>query len=95
MISLFIRRKKYEDENLQKKEKRKKIILKVIGIILFICGIVLFILTEDMTATMILIDKWTLLNVLLFINNLLAFFILIDSKKEDEEENEEEDEEEE
>lgn len=94
LISLFIRRKKYEDEDLQKKEKRKKIILKIIGVILFICGIVLFILTEDITATMILIDKWTLLNVLLFINNLLAFFILIDSKKEDEEENKEKDEEE-
>lgn len=94
LISLFIKRKKYEDEDLQKKEKRKKIILKIIGIILFICGIVLFILTEDMTATMILIDKWTLLNVLLFINNLLAFFILIDSKKDNEEDEEEEDEEE-
>lgn len=95
LISLFIKRKKYEDEDLQKKEKRKKIILKIIGIILFICGIVLFILTEDMTATMILIDKWTLLNVLLFINNLLAFFILIDSKKENGEEDEEEKDEEE
>ena len=93
LISLFIKRKKYEDEDLQKKEKRKKLILKIIGVILFICGIVLFILTEDMTATMTLIDKWTLLNVLLFINNLLAFFILIDSKKEDEEEDKEEEEE--
>lgn len=86
LISLFIKSRKYEDEDVQKYEKAEKRAFKLVGILTFIAGLILFVLSENIFATMRLVDKWTIINVLLAINSILAFYILIDKKKEREDE---------
>ena len=48
---------------------------KILGIIAAIAAIALFIFTEDMSAPMIMTDKWTILSVILGIIGLASCFI--------------------
>ena len=85
LISLFIKPKKYENKNIQDYEKTEKRTFKLVGILTFIAGIILFILSENIFATMKLVDKWTIINILLAITNILAFCMIVTKKKEREE----------
>lgn len=73
------------DAQQKKREQRKrknKGFARVFSILPAVFGVILFILTEDMTTPMIIIDRWTLAMVLIF---LVQVFVAIQSRKKDEE----------
>ena len=78
---LIPRRKKEEENEEEKKTTKKKIKLlpTLFGILVAIASIFIFLITEDMTLPMQLIDKYTLLMAILLIVNLIM--LLVQSKK--------------
>ena len=77
IVALF-RRKEEEDENADRAEDeednrgRKMLEAKTAGILTAIAAVITFILTEDMRLPMILIDKWTILMVIMLAVQILA-----------------------
>lgn len=92
-ISFFTKKKEEEEENEnyeeedEKKNKSRK--SKFSGLIVAIVSIILFILTEDLTAVMVLKDRYTLLMIAIALFNLVLAFITRNRKKERKEEEEE------
>ena len=84
-LALIISKSKKEEDEEEENEKRRKGGYKILAALATVASIVAFILTEDMTAPMIMVDKWTLLMVVLFIITLGSFFL---GRKWHEEENE-------
>ena len=84
-LALIISKSKKEEDEEEENEKRRKGGYKILAALATVASIVAFILTEDMTAPMIMVDKWTLLMVVLFIIALGSFFL---GRKWHEEENE-------
>lgn len=68
---------------------RKFIVGIVLEVIFVIAGVVIFILTEDMTLPMVLIDRWTPVMLLLMIGSMLADYILARYKRPKKEKNDE------
>ena len=66
---------------------RKFIVGIVLEVIFVIAGVIIFILTEDMTLPMVLIDRWTLVMLLLMIGSMLADYILARYKRPKKEKN--------
>ena len=93
VISFFTKKKEEEEENEnyeeedEKKNKSRK--SKFLGLIVAIVSIILFILTEDLTAVMVLKDRFTLLMIAIALFNLVLAFITRNRKKERKEEEEE------
>ena len=46
---------------------------KIVAVVDALAAIVVFVLTENMKLSMVLVDKWTILMVLLFIVNIVSF----------------------
>ena len=84
-LALIISKSKKEEDEEEENEKRRKGGYKILAALATVASIVAFILTEDMTAPMVMVDKWTLLMVVLFIITLGSFFL---GRKWHEEENE-------
>ena len=61
-----------QDEE-EKKRKRGRLILIFAIPILAIIAIIIFILTQDMTLPMIMVDWWTLIHVILFLAGILCY----------------------
>jgi len=61
----------------------------VLEVIFVIAGVIIFILTEDMTLPMVLIDRWTPVMLLLMIGSMLADYILARYKRPKKEKNDE------
>ena len=77
-----------EDEEREQENKRRPgwlAILTVMGIV----GVIVFILTEDMTRLMVLVDNWTIVNAIIFIIALISYRYAFKREKEDEYEEEE------
>ncbi|MBP5494718.1 MAG: class B sortase [Lachnospiraceae bacterium] len=53
----------------------------ILEVIFTVAGVIIYILTEDMTLPMVLIDKWTPVMLLLMIGSMLADFILTRYKR--------------
>ena len=78
----FINRKEEKEEEerngteTETEEKtNKKLLLRILGIIPAIVAIIVFLLTEDLTLPMELVDKYTLLMILiLLVEAVIAFF---------------------
>ena len=68
---------------------RKFIVGIVLEVIFVIAGVIIFILTEDMTLPMVLIDRWTPVMLLLMIGSMLADYILARYKRPKKEKNDE------
>lgn len=89
-IVLIFAKKKSENEEYTDEEKKdirgiKR--FKIYSILIGIISIIVFILTEDMTLPMILIDKWTILMAVFTIIEIINIFIIrYKSKEEDEDE---------
>ena len=66
---------------------RKFIVGIVLEVIFVIAGVIIFILTEDMTLPMVLIDRWTPVMLLLMIGSMLADYILARYKRPKKEKN--------
>ena len=68
-----------------KKDVKKKGLLRLIDIIPAVAAVITFILTEDMSADMVLTDKWTLLMVvILLVDIVIALFTKKSVKDSDE-----------
>jgi heme/copper-type cytochrome/quinol oxidase subunit 2 len=56
----------------QKKHKQRRLFWFLLSVILGVEGIVVFLLTEDMSRPMALVDSWTIVNVIIFVVELIA-----------------------
>ncbi|MCL2643471.1 MAG: InlB B-repeat-containing protein, partial [Candidatus Bathyarchaeota archaeon] len=66
----------------EKKRKQRRTLWVLLSVIMGIAGIVVFILTEDMTRPMALVDKWTIVNVIIFIVEIIAIALIFKHKDE-------------
>lgn len=87
-IILIFAKKKSENEEYTDEEKKdirgiKR--FKIYSILIGIISIIVFILTEDMTLPMILIDKWTILMAIFTIVEIINIFIIRHKSKEEDE----------
>ena len=78
IIFLFVRQKQKEDDNEGAYKEDKKDIhkFKLLAIFIGIVSIIVFLFTEDITLEMQLIDKWTIIMLLFFIDQLFATMII-------------------
>jgi len=89
VIRIFIRNRKdkdcFEDESEHEKERRAKnrLIWTIITLIAAILGIIVFILTEDMRLPMVLVDKWTIVNAIIFIAGVVGYTFAIKRDKDE------------
>ena len=84
IIFLFVRQKKREDdynEGAYKEDKKDMRRFKLLALFIGIVSIVVFLFTEDITLEMQLIDKWTIIMLLFFIDQLFATFIIYKGAK--------------
>ena len=80
-----------KDDDLEVEDKRKANIAKIIAALVAIASVIVFIFTEDMTATMTWIDKWTILMAIILIGEfIIDYYIHKKSQNNEEEEKEEE-----
>ena len=78
-----------EQEEAEKKRKKKGL-LRILDIIPAVVAVIVFILTEDMTLPMQLVDQWTLLMlVIMLIDIILAIFTKKTTKDDDKDDDEE------
>ncbi|MGL4483568.1 MAG: hypothetical protein ACRCUS_01330, partial [Anaerovoracaceae bacterium] len=89
-VTFFLRKKRdseeqmHEEENGEEKtEVKRKLIWRLASIVVAIIAVVAFILTEDMSQSMILTDKWTLFMAVI---GAAQFVIAFLSRKEEKEE---------
>jgi len=59
-------------EKTEKKQSKHRLFWLLISAILSIAGIIVFILTEDVTLPMVLVDKWTIVNAIILLAELIA-----------------------
>ena len=70
----------------EEKEKKSRPLWLAILTVMGIVGVIVFILTEDMTRLMVLVDNWTILNAIIFIVALISYRYAFKREKEEEEE---------
>lgn len=81
----MILRRNRDDEDEQPERRRKRVLSVLAAIVLAIASIVVFIITEDMTNTMALFDRYTLLMAALLIGTIAAIITGNKDSKESEE----------
>lgn len=88
MLITFIFKKTYEDEEEHPKEEDegKHKLTKILGLLPAVLAVMMFILTEDMSLPMVLVDKWTIPMVLIFAISVVLAGLTQNKKKEEEEE---------
>ncbi len=78
IVLLFAKHEKEEEneENQEVKDEfERKRIYKVIGVIVAVISIVIFLLTENITLPMKLVDKYTVLMIVFALGNILCFYL--------------------
>lgn len=89
ILKLALTRRSEDGERLEAndetaKSRKKKLTWMIATAIFAIGGIAIFILTQDTSATMVLVDMWTIVNTFLFAASIVsAVFVLKKDKKED------------
>lgn len=87
---LFLFKKDKEENEEYSEEDKKDIrtirIVKILSILFAIIALILFILTENMKLPMILIDKWTIIMILILIIEIINIFIIKSYAKQNNEE---------
>jgi formate/nitrite transporter FocA (FNT family) len=76
--------KKLEDP--EKANRRKRLVWRILTAVAAIVAIIVFILTQDITAPMILVDIWTILHAIIFVLQLIMIVMAATWKREDAEE---------
>ena len=76
----------YEEDE---KQKRSRLLLILATPFLAIVAIILFILTQDMTLPMIMIDWWTLAHAILFVGTVLCYIFAYRNEKDEDRDDEE------
>lgn len=75
-----------KDDELEDEDKKKVNREKLVAALIAVCSVVAFILTEDMTATMTWMDKWTLSMLIILLGEFgVDYYIKKNSKYEEEE----------
>ena len=69
-----------EDDKQQKKHRAG---WKITTIILSIVGIIVFLLTEDMTKPVGLVDNWTIINAIIFVLEVVGYMFAFKREKHD------------
>lgn len=77
-----------KDDELEEEDSKKVNRCKIISTLTAIASVIVFILTEDMTATMAWIDKWTIAMVVILLVELIEDYYIHKTSKYDEEEEE-------
>jgi fimbrial isopeptide formation D2 family protein len=72
---------KEKEEEEQKKKKQRRLFWYLLSVIMGIAGIIVFILTEDMRLPMRLVDWWTIVNLVIFIIELIAIALIFKREK--------------
>ncbi|MDR0853532.1 MAG: InlB B-repeat-containing protein [Clostridiales Family XIII bacterium] len=70
-------------------QKRSRKIFMILSALLAVVGVVLFMLTEDMTLPMVLLDKWTIANAIILLVEIVAVKLTFKRLDEEEEASEE------
>ncbi len=87
LIRYFTRRKEEDEETGEEEKVQRKGALRIASIIPAIGAIIAFILTEDMSLPMQMVDKWTVLMIIILaIQVLVAIFANFRREDDDEEE---------
>jgi len=89
MLITFIFKKTYEDdeeEYSEEEDEGKHKLTKVLGLLPAVLAVMMFILTEDMSLPMVLVDKWTIPMVLIFVISVVLAGLTQNKKKDEEEE---------
>ena len=77
---IFVKKQKEDDEEEYTDEEKDDIrimrLFKIMSLIFGVLSIIIFIFTEDMSLPMVLVDKWTLLMILLLIIEIVNIFII-------------------
>ena len=68
LLMIYINNRKEDDET----EVKNKTLMRICTLIIAIISGIVFLLTEDMTLPMVLIDKWTPLMIIILIFNIIA-----------------------
>ena len=84
------RQARMENDEEKEPEQKRGWICKVLGVIVAIASVVLFILTEDMSLPMVLIDNWTIWMVVIAVVELVLLLVGRHWKDVDEDEEEQE-----
>ncbi|MBQ3390753.1 MAG: Ig-like domain-containing protein [Firmicutes bacterium] len=87
MIITFLRNRKEDEEEAADQSENKRRKIKFFGLIPAAAAVIAFLLTEDMSLTMQMTDKWTLLMVVILIASMAAAFLTRNKKNNEEEEN--------
>jgi len=89
LIRYFGKRREEDEETGEVTEIKRKGGIRLASLIPAIAGIIAFILTEDMSNPMTLVDKWTLLMIIILAVQIVVA-ILAKTRKDEEDEGEEE-----
>jgi hypothetical protein len=76
-------------EETDDEQPRKKPVWLILSVLLGLAGIILFLITEDMRNLMVLLDRWTIVNAIIFAAEIIAVRLVF-KRKEDEKDEEEE-----
>ncbi|MCL1830983.1 MAG: InlB B-repeat-containing protein, partial [Oscillospiraceae bacterium] len=80
------RQDEYYDDEYQTEEDnqkpRRRLIPLFISVIMGIFGMILFLLTEDLTRLMVLVDRWTIVNALILVIEIVASSLAFRKQKE-------------
>ena len=76
----------YEKDNKEsavevKKQKQRRLFWFFLSVILGIAGIIVFILTEDITRKVALVDRWTIVNLIIFVVEIITILLIFKRKK--------------
>jgi uncharacterized repeat protein (TIGR02543 family) len=69
-----------EQEDVSERKQRRDVWLFA-AFVLGIAGIIVFLLTEDMRNPMVMVDRWTIVNVVVFLAEILAIVLVFKRKK--------------
>lgn len=81
LLMIYINNRKEDDET----EVKNKILMRICTLIIAIISGIVFLLTEDMTLPMVLIDEWTPLMIIILVFNIIAAILSRRKIKEKEE----------
>ena len=80
--------KNSKDKEEEKERKKRGVLPKVLSILIAIASIIIFLLTEDMSKTMRLADRWTFVMIILLLIEVVTVFFALNTGEEKEEDNE-------
>lgn len=76
----------YDDENRYEEEKKTRPIWYIVTFVMAVLGAVIFIITQDMSLDMVMVDNWTIVNAIIFAIEVVASVFIFRTKEKENEE---------